>query len=70
VAEDSIQVCSPSMYREFCVPYDDLQYQAFGSGLPGGRGMHMCGDSRHLLDALVPFSAGQLRQVRDYDAGP
>jgi len=53
LAEDSIQICSPAMYEEFCVPYDDMLYQRYGAGFANGRGMHMCGDSRHLLDSLV-----------------
>ena len=53
LAEDSIQICSSAMYQEFCVPYDDVLYQRYGVGLPNGRGMHMCGDSRHLLRSLV-----------------
>ena len=53
LAEDSIQICSPQMYRDFCVPYDDQLFDQFGVGLPNGRGMHMCGDSSHLLESLV-----------------
>ena len=53
LAEDSIQICSAEMYEEFCMPYDDRLYGRFGSGPPNGKGMHMCGDSNHLLDSLV-----------------
>lgn len=52
IAEDSAQVMSPSLFREFCVAYDSALYEAFGSGLRDGRGMHMCGDSAHLHKAL------------------
>ena len=41
------------MFEEFCVPYDHELYELFGSGLPDGRGMHMCGNSAHLLHSLV-----------------
>ena len=56
LAEDSIQVCSKAMYEEFCMPYDNRLYEEFGAGLPDGRGMHMCGDSTHLLDSLASGS--------------
>ena len=52
LAEDSAQIMSAEMFREFCVPYDNRLYDAFGSG-PDGRGMHMCGDSTHLHQSLV-----------------
>ena len=53
LAEDSAQVMSADMFKEFCVPYDNMLYDAFGSSGPDGRGMHMCGDSTHLHKALV-----------------
>jgi hypothetical protein len=53
IAEDSIQIASPAMFREFCVPYDNLLYDTFGRGLVDGRGMHMCGVSTHLHQALI-----------------
>jgi len=53
LAEDSAQVMSAEMFKEFCVPYDNLLYETFGSGLADGRGMHMCGRSAHLHQALV-----------------
>ncbi len=52
LAEDSAQVMSAEMFREFCVPYDNMLYEAFGAGTDG-RGMHMCGDSTHLHQSLV-----------------
>ncbi len=52
IAEDAAQVMSARMFREFCVPYVDMLFERFGAGLRDGRGMHMCGDSTHLLDAL------------------
>ena len=53
LAEDSAQIMSAELFRRFCVPYDNRLYEAFGCGLPDGRGMHMCGDSTHLHQALV-----------------
>jgi uroporphyrinogen-III decarboxylase len=53
VAEDSAQAMSAAMFRDFCMPYDERMYDAFGKGLVDGRGMHMCGRSAHLHDALV-----------------
>lgn len=52
IAEDAAQVMSAAMFREFCVPYAAALYDRFGAGLPDGRGMHMCGDSTHLLQSL------------------
>jgi len=53
IAEDSAQIVSSDMFREFCVPYDNRMYDAFGNGLKDGRGMHMCGQSVHLHEALL-----------------
>jgi uroporphyrinogen-III decarboxylase len=53
LAEDSAQAMSADMFRQFCVPFDERMYAAFGAGLPDGRGMHMCGRSEHLHPALV-----------------
>lgn len=52
IAEDAAQVMSAAMFREFCAPYDAALFERFGKGLPDGRGMHMCGDSSHLLATL------------------
>jgi hypothetical protein len=52
LAEDTAQVLSPEMFAEFCVPVDDLLFNEIGKGLKDGRGIHMCGDSTHLLRAL------------------
>ena len=52
LAEDSAQIMSSEMFKQFCVPYDAALYEAFGSGLRDGRGMHMCGNSIHLHKAL------------------
>ena len=41
------------MFREFVVPYVLRLYEQFGRGIADGRGMHMCGDSRHLHGALI-----------------
>jgi uroporphyrinogen decarboxylase len=53
LAEDSAQIMSAECFKEFVVPYDNRLYAEFGAGLRQGRGMHMCGDSRHLHRALV-----------------
>ena len=53
LAEDCAQIMSAELFRKFVVPYDKMIYDAFGSDAPGGRGMHMCGVSTHLHDALV-----------------
>lgn len=53
VAEDTAQVMSAEMFREFCVPYANELFDTFGEGLPNGRGMHMCGQSTHLHEVLV-----------------
>jgi uroporphyrinogen decarboxylase len=51
LAEDTATILSPDSYREFVLPYDLRLYQEIG-GPDGGRGMHMCGDSTHLLELL------------------
>ncbi len=53
IGEDSAQIVSPEVFREFCVPYVSLLYEAFGTGLADGRGMHMCGNSAHLHEVLL-----------------
>jgi uroporphyrinogen-III decarboxylase len=53
LGEDSAQIVSPEIFREFCVPYDSQLYEAFGAGLADGRGMHMCGSSSHLHETLL-----------------
>ena len=53
LAEDAAQMVSAEMFREFVVPYDNRLYDEFGRDRPDGRGMHMCGDSQHLHEALV-----------------
>ncbi len=53
LAEDTAQILSPKQYREFVVPYDNQLYDELGVGMRDGRGMHMCGSSSHLHQALV-----------------
>ena len=53
LAEDCAQVMSPEMFRDFCVPYSGKLYDTFGEGLQDGRGLHMCGQSAHLHQAMV-----------------
>ncbi len=48
-SEDSAQMISEAMYREFCVPYDEALYSRYG----GRRVMHLCGSSLHLHRLLV-----------------
>lgn len=52
LAEDSAQIMSPQLFREFCVPYTGAMFDEFGRGLRFGRGIHMCGASAHLHRAL------------------
>jgi uroporphyrinogen-III decarboxylase len=49
LAEDSAQIMSPKMFKEFCVPYASRLFEWFG---PGGRAVHMCGNSTHLHQVL------------------
>jgi len=51
LAEDSAQIMSLEQFREFCVPYDLRLYGR--NGPQASRGMHMCGRSEHLHEALV-----------------
>jgi uroporphyrinogen decarboxylase len=53
LAEDSSHIMSAKMFTEFTLPYTKRMFDTFGQGLRDGRGMHMCGDSTHLLKALV-----------------
>ena len=53
LAEDSSQIMSDAMFREFTVPYDKVLYKRFGNYVSDGRGMHMCGNSVHLHKTLV-----------------
>jgi len=52
LAEDSAQILSPHLFSEFCIPYTGMMFERFGAGLKFGRGIHMCGDSAHLLPSL------------------
>ncbi len=49
VAEDSAQVMSAELFRQFCVPYSRALFERYGRR---ERGVHMCGDSTHLHQAL------------------
>ena len=49
LAEDSAQIMSPQLFKEFCVPYSRAMFDRFGRQ---GRGVHMCGDSTHLHPSL------------------
>lgn len=53
LAEDTAQIMSPHMFREFCVPYTGRLLDTFGGGFQDGRGLHMCGQSTHLHRCLV-----------------
>ena len=63
LAEDTAQIMSPGMFREFCVPYTSKLYDTFGRGLRNGRGLHMCGQSAHLHQVLL-----QDLQITSFDA--
>lgn len=52
LAEDSAQIMSAELFRQFCVPYANILFERFGDSVKFGRGIHMCGDSRHLLEVL------------------
>ncbi len=52
LAEDSAQAMSAELVAEFCLPYTAAMLDRFGTGLAFGRGIHMCGDSRHLHGLL------------------
>ena len=53
LAEDTVTIMSVDSYREFSLPYDLRLYETLGAGQRFGRGMHMCGDSTHLHQALI-----------------
>ena len=52
LAEDSAQVMSAELFRQFCVPYSNILFERFGDDVPFGRGIHMCGESEHLHQVL------------------
>jgi hypothetical protein len=52
IAEDSAQIMSPQLFREFCVPYSDALFRRYGDCIPFGRTVHMCGKSAHLHKVL------------------
>lgn len=52
LAEDSATILSARTFKEFCIPYTGALMDTFGAGLRFGRGIHMCGDSTHLLASL------------------
>ena len=53
LAEDSSQIMSDDLFKEFTIPYDKILYDRFNTGMLDGRGMHMCGNSIHLHKTLV-----------------
>jgi len=53
IAEDYAEMISCEMFKEFVVPYDNKLYNIFGKDIKPGRGLHNCGDSKHLLDSFV-----------------
>jgi len=52
LAEDSAQIMSAELFKQFCVPYDKMLFERFGDHLPFGRTIHMCGNSVHLHKVL------------------
>jgi hypothetical protein len=53
LADDTATAMSPAMFKEFCVPYSGRLFDTFGADFKFGRGLHMCGQSTHLLPALA-----------------
>lgn len=53
IAEDTAQILSPAQFTEFVAPYDNMLFDTLGANMRDGRGMHMCGTSLHLHEALV-----------------
>jgi len=53
MAEDTSQIMSAAMFKEFTVPYTKKLYEHFKTDVLNSRGMHMCGNSIHLHDSLV-----------------
>jgi uroporphyrinogen-III decarboxylase len=49
LGEDSAQIMSPKLFKEFCVPYSRAIFDRFGRK---ERAVHMCGNSAHLHQAL------------------
>ena len=49
IAEDSAQIMSPQLFKEFCVPYSQRIFARFAVE---GRSVHMCGKSAHLHKVL------------------
>ncbi len=65
LAADTATVLSPRQFREFVVPYDKRLYERFGAG-----GMHMCGPSTHLHEALVQDLAITSFDIFGYQVEP
>ena len=70
VAEDSAQIMSAELFRQFCVPYDNRLYDAFGAGMRDGRGMHMCGKSDHLHSVLIEEERMTSLQLFGHNVSP
>jgi hypothetical protein len=49
LAEDSAQIMSAKLFKDFCVPYSNILFERYG---PEGRTVHMCGNSTHLHEVL------------------
>jgi len=52
LAEDSAQIMSAELFKQFCIPYDNVLFERFGDSIPFGRTVHMCGKSTHLHKTL------------------
>jgi uroporphyrinogen decarboxylase len=70
LAEDSSQIMSARMFQEFTLPYTRRMYDTFGQGLADGRGMHMCGNSTHLHQALIEDARITSFNVFGYQTAP
>lgn len=53
LAEDSSQIMSETMFKEFVVPYTKRLYERYETNVLNRRGMHMCGNSTHLHKSLL-----------------
>ncbi|NJD04391.1 MAG: hypothetical protein FIA99_17755 [Ruminiclostridium sp.] len=53
IAEDSSQIMSERLFKEFTIPYTKALYEKFPVDIPDSRAMHMCGNSAHLHRSLV-----------------
>ena len=70
LAEDTAQIMSPEMFREFAVPYTGRLFDIFGGEFRYGRGLHMCGQSTHLHRVLVDDLRISSFDIFGYEVNP